>query len=559
MTPRRAGLVALGVLGTMLIGIAIHQHEQAFPSDRLLLILRAVGIVSFLIAGIVATDRHPESRTGPLMIGTAFGFVAIEMQAYPSAVLRYIGVWLGGLPHLLLAHLILTYPTGRFSSRIDRLAISAAYVLVVGIGFLFNHLPYGLWLLWTGVALTYLVVVLALRRWVRSTGPLRRALRPVPFASLVLAGLGFNNGLAAFFLTTGTNMQTWSEPASFVLAFATPLVPFAFLYGFARTRRARGALGELVVRMDSLPEPDDLREALAKALRDPSIEIGYWSRDVQAYVDAEGHPVHLPENADPERAHTPIVHAGEPVAAIVHDIALVEEREVVEAAVAAARLALVNERLQAEVRAQLAETQASRARIVEAADAERRRLERDLHDGAQQRLVSVSLALRMLQRRATSVDEDISVDLGRAADDLREAIDELRDLAQGIHPPILTEEGLAPALETLAERAPFPVQVVGATDERLPDTIEATVYFIASEALTNAAKHSGATKAEVHLTRDRGWLHVEVTDNGTGGADATAGSGLVGLADRVAAAFGTLEMRSPPGGGTVLSARLPCE
>jgi signal transduction histidine kinase len=246
------------------------------------------------------------------------------------------------------------------------------------------------------------------------------------------------------------------------------------------------------------------------------------------------------------------------MAVLVHDTALVEERDVVEAVVAVARLALANERLQAEVRAQLEEVRASRVRMVEAADAERRRVERNLHDGAQQRLVSLSLTLRLLQRRAAAIDEDLAADVTMAADELRCAIEELRELARGIHPTILAEQGLGPALEALAEQAPVPVNVAGIPSRRLPQTLEATAYFLVAEALANVAKHAGASQVMVvaDLTEDH--LVVEVLDDGRGGATEDAGTGLRGLRDRVAAIGGTLSLHSPPAAGTCLRAELPC-
>ncbi|MCA1841509.1 MAG: sensor histidine kinase, partial [Actinobacteria bacterium] len=307
-----------------------------------------------------------------------------------------------------------------------------------------------------------------------------------------------------------------------------------------------------------IPEPGRLRGALAKTLRDPSVEIGYWSRDQNGYVDTDGRSIdHLAQS--PDRSHTTIEHDGQPLAIIVHDSSLSEEREVLEAAIAAARLALVNERLQAEVRAQLQEVQASRARIIEATDAERRRLERDLHDGAQQRLVSLNLALRMLQRKASSPDpRGLPEDLGQAAEELRQAINELRDLAQGIHPPTLTEKGLAVALDSLAERAPFPVEIVSVPEGRFSPVVEATMYFAVTEALTNSAKHAHATHAQVTITRADGALRGVITDDGVGGADMSRGTGLLGLLDRVSGAAGELRLTSPKGAGTRMEVNLPC-
>jgi signal transduction histidine kinase len=213
--------------------------------------------------------------------------------------------------------------------------------------------------------------------------------------------------------------------------------------------------------------------------------------------------------------------------------------------------------LDAQLRDRLEELRASRARLVQAGDAERRRLERDLHDGAQSRLVAVSLLLRSAQMRAKKGDdEQLSEMLGRASDELQQGLNELRELAHGIHPAVLTDRGLEPAIEALVSRAPVPVEVE-AEPERLPPPVESAAYFVVSEALTNVAKYARATRASVAVRRVNGRVTVEVADDGVGGADAARGSGLRGLADRVAALDGTLTLESPPGAGTRLRAEFP--
>jgi len=245
------------------------------------------------------------------------------------------------------------------------------------------------------------------------------------------------------------------------------------------------------------------------------------------------------------------------VAALVHDAALADEPELLEATVAAARLAIDNARLQAEVRAQLEEVRASRARIVRAGDVERQRIERNLHDGAQQRLLALSFALRLAQSRAGG-DAALTAALGEAAQELKEALAELRELAQGLHPAILTRSGLAAAVRAAARRAQVPAEVTEAPEERFPPDLEAAAYYVVSEALANAGKHASATRARVSIRRSGRVLRVEVADDGVGGADPAAGSGLTGLADRVAALGGTLQVTSPPGAGTAITAELPC-
>jgi signal transduction histidine kinase len=212
--------------------------------------------------------------------------------------------------------------------------------------------------------------------------------------------------------------------------------------------------------------------------------------------------------------------------------------------------------LDAELRARLEELRASRARIVEAGDAERRRLERDLHDGAQSRLVALKLLLSSARRRARGGELDAM--LGEAIEELDTSLSELRELARGIHPAVLTDRGLEPALQALASRAPVPVTVEADNEDRLPGPVESAAYFVVSEALANVAKYAEATKAAVAVRHENGCVTVDVSDDGIGGADAGRGSGLRGLADRVAALDGTLSLESPAGGGTQLHAEIPC-
>ena len=244
-------------------------------------------------------------------------------------------------------------------------------------------------------------------------------------------------------------------------------------------------------------------------------------------------------------------------AAIVHDPALLDDPGLVAAVTSALRLAVENERLQGEVEAQLDEVRASRVRLVEASDAERQRIERDLHDGAQQRLVALTLALRLARTRAgEDIDPELAASLDEASTEARAALAELRELAHGIHPQILTGSGLGPAIESLAARAPIGVSVE-VEPGRFPSAIEGAVYFAVSEALANVAKYAEAGHALVRSGWSAGTLTVEISDDGIGGADVGRGSGLRGLADRLAALDGSLEVVSPRGGGTRILGRIP--
>jgi signal transduction histidine kinase len=250
---------------------------------------------------------------------------------------------------------------------------------------------------------------------------------------------------------------------------------------------------------------------------------------------------------------TEITHRDRRVGALIHGPALRDEAEVLQAVASAAALALENGRLEAELRARLEALRASRARIVTAGDEERRRLGRDLHDGAQQRLVSILLGLQLAHERPALSAELVA----RALDDARAAVEELRELAAGIHPAILSQRGLDAGLESLATRASVPVELDTDLEERMPAPVESAAYFMVAEALTNVAKYAQASHARVGAHREDGELVVEVRDDGIGGADATRGSGLRGLEDRVGALGGSIEVESPPGGGTVLRARIP--
>jgi signal transduction histidine kinase len=243
----------------------------------------------------------------------------------------------------------------------------------------------------------------------------------------------------------------------------------------------------------------------------------------------------------------------------VHDPRLKEHPELLETVSAAAGLALENQRLEAALRARVEELRASRARIVEAGYAARRQLERDLHDGAQQRLVALALDLRLTRGKLESDPAAAGELLDASIEELSHATEELRELARGIHPAVLTDRGLGAALDALASRATVPVELGSVPAERLPEPVEAAAYFVVAEALTNVAKYAQATHAVVSVERSNGSLQVQIRDDGIGGADPAGGSGLRGLADRLAALDGRLEVLSPGGSGTTVLAEVPCE
>ncbi len=299
-----------------------------------------------------------------------------------------------------------------------------------------------------------------------------------------------------------------------------------------------------------------VREALAESLGDSTLAIAYWLPDREAFVDESGYPVPLPEPGS-GRAWTAVDYRGRRVAAIIHDAHLEASPELVQAAAAAASLALDNERLKADLRARVEELRASRVRIVEASNAARSKVERDLHDGAQQQLVALALELKLLRSRVGENPEALEL-IDGIEGKLEAALEELRELARGIHPGILTDRGLAAALEALVIRAPLPVAREIDLPERPPPSVEAVGYYVVTEALTNVLKYADATEATVRARYVGDDVIVELQDNGSGGADERKGSGLQGLRDRVAALDGRFMVISEPGEGTLVRARIPC-
>jgi signal transduction histidine kinase len=306
----------------------------------------------------------------------------------------------------------------------------------------------------------------------------------------------------------------------------------------------------------SSPPPADrmVRDSLAEGLGDESLTIAYWLPEREIFVDDEGHEVDISAAPAQGRVWTPVEHDGKLIAAIVHRPDLADS-DIVRTAGTAAVLQLENERLRADLRARLDELHASRAWIVEVSDAERRRLERDLHDGAQQQLVALALQLRMARNKAT--DEESAKLIDGALEQLEQALSELRELARGIHPAILSERGLEAAVGALAERQPLPTEIEYAVARKLEPTVEATAYFVVAEGLANIAKYAGADLASVRVREQDGVLEIEVADDGCGGADADKGTGLRGLEERLHALDGSLAVESEAGKGTRLLARIP--
>ncbi|KRA39092.1 MULTISPECIES: histidine kinase [unclassified Nocardioides] len=320
-------------------------------------------------------------------------------------------------------------------------------------------------------------------------------------------------------------------------------------------RRAAQRLVELVAGLQTVGPGDTLRNALRRSLGDPGLDIAYLRIGSGGWIDERGQSMTEPVHTA-GRAVTPIDCGGKPIAALVHDPALLRNPGRLKAAVDAATLAFENEQQRADLRAEIAELRASRARILEAVDLERQRAERNLHDGAQQRLVGVALMLRLAGNRS-SADAALSAILTNAAGELDGAIAELRELARGMHPAIFAATGLVGALESLAERPGVPVDLQVDVPVPLPDVVEVAAYYVVAEALANVTKHADATHAVVSAVVTPQGLRVAVSDDGSGGARPSPGSGLEGLSDRVSALGGRLELSSVPEEGTTISARFP--
>jgi signal transduction histidine kinase len=332
--------------------------------------------------------------------------------------------------------------------------------------------------------------------------------------------------------------------------------PIVFLIGLLDARLARSAVGTLFIELRNDPSPAGLRDALARALRDPSLTVAYWLPEFESWVGVDGRPVTLPEPGS-GRARTLVDREDAHLAALVHDPSLLDEPELLAAVGAAAGIALENGRLQAEQKAHLEELKGSRARVIEAGQKERQRLERNLHDGAQQRLVALSLELSLLEKQLTD-DPEAAARLDRARDEIAASLDELRAVARGLHPAVLSGHGLEVALQSIAALSATPVRLTVTLDGRLPEQIEIAAYYVVSESLANIGKHAGADSVSVDVARADGLVVIEVVDDGIGGADTELGSGLRGLADRVEAHGGRLRIWSPAGGGTRLRAEMPC-
>ena len=571
----RRALVLLGALGLVAgaVPLALGLANEAGHQRQLITVFAPLTGWAFVGAGIFAWARRPDSRFGPLMTALGFSACLAALRVSTDPWIFITGLLFITSQWALLYHMLLADPTGALSGRFDRLLVGAMYfnslvmhpihllfqdttrighpenpLLVEANGDLSSTLARSR--AWFALVLIAALVVIILRRLAAAPRSELRTWAPVVLTAgtvMMLLAIWY----AVVLADSDAGLAEGLEEARYVVFAA---VPFAFLAGVLQRRMAgASAVSEIVARLGDPSLRHRMCSVLADALEPTSLEFAYVQPD-GTYGDVSGRPVKV----SPARVVTPIEQGGEPVAAIIHDPTSEDRQELVQAVAAAAEMALENERLGAELQAKIDELSASRARIVESGDAARRRLERDLHDGAQQRLVSVALSLRIV-RSKLETDQDPLPELEAARAELDQALDELRELARGIHPSVLSDRGLDAALEGLAHRAPLPVELAQATNGRLPERVESAAYFVVAEALTNVATYARATHAKVDVSRVDGKVRVEIADDGIGGANPAEGSGLRGLVDRVSALGGQLEVDSPSGRGTTVRAVIPCE
>lgn len=565
--PMLFSLAAAGALAAGLLIVLAGSNEEVHQPG-LSAFLACWLTVPYVSAGLIAWRRRPESRLGVLMVVTGFATFLTFLNWSSNDLVYTVGVAAQFLPPALLLHVFLSFPGGRLVQPIARVLVIAAYSsvalslarLTMGQGGTRNVIALAdrpevasdlraAQLIFVSFLLVAGVVLLVLRRG-RQGRPLRAAMvylvDSFSVALLMLAALY----LIQLFGWTGI-----AEGTRWITFALIGLAPIVFLAGLLEAKLGRASVAELLVDLGINPGPAELQESVARTLRDSSAKLAYWLPEFGSYADVDGQQVDVEEV--PGRAATPIVKDGVPVAVLLHDAALTDEPRLLGPVAAATAMTIQNAQLQVELKARLEELRGSRIRIFEAEQLERRRLERDLHDGAQQRLIALSMRLGELRDQLEG-DTLLVARIDAARQEVTASLAELRDLAHGIHPASVTDHGLAVALESVTTRATVPVDLIGITQDRLPQAVELAAFFIVCEALSNTSKHARASSAVVQLDRESTNLIVEVRDDGIGGASLDAGTGLRGLADRVEALGGRLRIWSPVGQGTRIRAEIPC-
>jgi hypothetical protein len=473
--------------------------------------------MALIAAGVIARAGRPDSRVGPLLgLAAAVWFLG---SIWTVAATFHLGP---------IAQVLLSAPRGRLRGRVEHAVVAAAYAD----GILQSvHRSDA-----ASLAVACAVGVTALIRWSSAGGIARRAWL-VP----LVATLGVSGALAAGALG---RLAGVGRESLFLYAYelAVALGALGIAIDLARGDWAQSVVAGLVVDLGDAPSGGTLRDALAGAIGDPTLEVGMWLPGESAFVDESGALVTAPLDDQIHRRSTVVEEDGEPVALVIHDAAVLTEPDLVGSMIAALRVAVTNAALRAEVGQRIHELEASRRRLIVSADSQRRQLARSLEEGPEMRLGRVAALISHID---PSIDRELS-----------EARAELANLALGIHPAVLSERGLSAALEQLTTRSP--VDVVVTVDEvELPPPVESALYFVSSEALANIAKHAGATAARVAVMVETGLVRLVVSDDGVGGADAGSGAGLRGLADRIEALGGRLTIHSPLGAGTTLEVEVP--
>lgn len=544
MRALRVSVLPAGIaLGVAAEWAALHRPSFAAAAtgheQRVAVADFAVG-VALIACGAACRRGRPESRIGTLLVAAGFTWFLGTFATSSFESVASFGALFVTLHRGPLVHALLSYPSGRLRDRFERCVVAAVYataaIAVVGER--------------SGTALFISCVVLltAARAYARAAGPLRRARLPALAAALAFAVVLASAGIVTLASGGGPADRAvlWAYEA--VIA----VIAVGFTFDLLRSGWAEATVTDLVVELGEVSEEGLLRERLAAALGDRSLAIGYWISEEGAFVDEHGGRLVLPEGTS-DRQVTVVRDAREPVAALVHDAGVLEDQGLADSVAAALRIAVDNVRLRRQIAHQVEEIEASRRRIIEAADLQRRRLERVVREEPERRL-------EQLERLLTGAQGDGAdpTMLAEALAELGLARTELQELARGIHPRLLAERGLGHALSDLARRARVRLEL-RVSEERVSPAIEAAAYFVCSEAIANVGKHARAARATIRVERVADRLIVTVRDGGGGGATLDAGSGLRGLADRVEALGGSFTLESRPGEGTTLLAELPID
>jgi signal transduction histidine kinase len=500
---------------------------------------------TLLGCGLIAWSRRPQSRVGLLLTLACFGWFLGTLAGSATEPVAAVGVALLTIHRGPLMHSIVGYPSGRSANRLERVVVAAGYADAATASFF-------------RIDLATLIVVLAvlattIRGFLTSAGPSHRA-RITAVAAAAAVSVPLSAGSLGRLVGAGPRVEA---PVLWGYQVALVLIAVGFLVDGLRGEWVQATVTRLVVDLGDDSRFGTLQARLAHALGDQSLLIAYWLPEVNGYVEETGRPVALPD-ARSGRAITMIEQQGARIAALVHDPAVLDGSGLVDAVASAARIALSNVRLRAEVRRQVVELEASRRRIIDARDGQRRRIQQRLRLGVGERLTEAQeffdLALGAAIAREGSRAPRAAA-LAVISQELRDAQAELQELAAGLHPTRLTEQGLGPALSALSDRTPLPVRIV-VPPQRLPAAVETAIYFACAEALTNVGKHAEASQVNLTVSSVGQMITLVVTDDGIGGAD-PAGSGLRGVAERIETLGGRLEVESPIGEGTRLVAQIP--